>query len=268
MQTTENFIENVRLILQKLKKELGSSFFRFIDESTRRDTRGLTRSPSRRSGNTNSNTPLISQRSLNTSIISSFRVEEENILEIFGNVDVYIEKVSTKNLDTLALCYLGFLSKKILASIQINETDFTSKMIEQQTKANHVFNHSVRASAHEFDEVNENYDVLLNKVRKENEFLAEKIESTKKKNELLVHEKNRHEKEMNRLNEEKLLIEKNYYESYIIDEIKQFTDAAEKLNSLRIDLEENINKATQNFQLYYENFAIEQNSLLQKRKNA
>ena len=194
MQTTENFIENVRLILQKLKKELGSSFFRFIDESTRRDTRGLTRSPSSRSGNTNSNTPLISPRSLNTSIISSFRVEEENILEIFGNVDVYIEKVSTKNLDTLALCYLGFLSKKILASIQINETDFTSKMIEQQTKANHVFNHSVRASPHEFDEVNENYDVLLNKLRKENEFLAEKIESTKKKNELLVHEKNRHER--------------------------------------------------------------------------
>ena len=153
--------------MTKLKEELGGSFLKLIEESTRRDSRSPSRSPSRKITNSGLRTPLVSQRSLNSSILSSFRVEEDNILDIPGYADVFLDRISVKNIDILVSCVAGLITKISYANAQSREIDPIKDTILMQEKAKNMINDSMKATQTEFDQESDNYDVMIKRLKDE-----------------------------------------------------------------------------------------------------
>ena len=259
-------LKNIQTILNKLRTELGVVFSKFVGESIQRESRALTRSPSRRSLGSGGFSPVSSQRSLNTSILSSFRVEEENILEVPGYIDVSIDKVSVQNVDCLALCGMGIIAKRGICHVQIDEISRIVEIIDTQSNATSNFNNSIKASQHEFLLEDKDFDMMILRLTEENARISKNIELKTKKNELLMHEKLKCEDDLRKLMEEKETILKSNSKSYIFDEIKQFSEAADKLDNLRIEYENKINTSTLEFKQCLGELSESQALLLQEKK--
>ena len=263
---TEFNLKNTRKTLDLLKNDLGGQFAKFLNESKQRESRGPTRSPSRKSISSGIFTPGSSQKSLNTSMLSSFQVEEENYLEIPSNVDVSIERVSVKNLDSLIFCAIGLLLKKVLTKVQVDEILVSKRDMVFQENAKSVLSKSLKASEHELLIEIKDYDTVIEKMKQQNNKILEEINNKKKKNELLLYEKKKYDIELKRLYEEKEKILKNNSKGYIFDEIKQFYEANTKLEKMKIDLEEKIINSCVQYKDILEEITAEQAELLNEKK--
>lgn len=262
---TEWHLKSIMAVLAKLKEELGNAFLKLIEESAKRDSRSPTSSPSRKLTNSGLRTPLVSQKSLNSSILSSFRIEEENILEIPGNVDVYLDRVSMKNLDILVSCVLGLLAKLGCISIQIKEIEPTKDIITMQEKAKNMINDSMKATQSEFDQESDNYDVMIKRLKDEIAAISYNLESTKKKNELLLHEKLSCDKTLASIKLEKEEILKKYHVNVDLDSIKQLKKANETLEKGRIEIEEKLSSFATQYKNTFESLAGAQSKYIEEK---
>lgn len=233
-------LKTIMSILNKLKEEMGGQFLKLIEESTRRDSRSPTRSPSRKLTNSGLRTPGLAQRSLNASVISSFRVEEENILDIPGYVDVFLDRLSIKNADILSTCVVGLIAKNTFGLVQSREIDPTKDAISQQEKTRNMINDSMKATSAEFAQECDNFDVMIKRLKDEIASISHSTESTKKKSQLLEYEKSTHEKSLEKLKTERDEILKKYNATFDLDTIKQLRKANETLEKARIDMEEKL----------------------------
>lgn len=247
LTNSEFNLNQTQKILKTLRNDLGILFSKFVGESIQRESRTLTRSPSRKLHTSSGHSPVSSQRSLNTSIVSNLRVEEENILEIVGSIDAQIEKVSVKNIDCLGLCAFAMIAKKTLGELQADEILCISRIIEGQKNASKVLESSGKASEHEFLLENKDFDVMITRIQEDNERILKNLEGKRKKNQLLVHEKFQCEEEIRKLQVERENILKDNSKSYIFAEIKQFTEAAAKLDKIRVEFEEKISASACEF---------------------
>ena len=251
--------------LSKLKEEMGGSFLKLLEESTRRDSRSPTRSPSRKLTNSGLRTPLVSQRSLNSSILSSFRVEEDNILEIPGNADVFLDRVSVKNIDILVSCAVGLLAKIAYGNAQSREIDPTKLAINAQEKSKNMIIDSMKATQAEFNQEKDNYDVMIKRLKDEISSISQNLESTKKKNELLRYEKTSHQKTLAKLKSDKEDILKKYNVSVDIDGIKQLKKANETLEKNRVEIEEKLSSNSVQFNNIIKSLTTVQSKLIEEK---
>lgn len=259
---SEDYLNKTKTILLKLESELGRAYHNILAQSTKRDSRILSRSPDQkfRSG---SHSPMSSQRSLckskpserlingasglNSSYLSSFRVDDENFLELPSRAAVSLERISVNNLFGLSHCILGTLAKKALTTIQTQEYLSTCKAIQEQQKSNEIVESSIQASVHEYSRETDNYNILINKITHENQLITNAIQNIKQKSEILLHDKHKYELELNKLIQEKKSILKIEPQSYLIDEIKQFYEANDRLQQSLIVLEEKINELARDY---------------------
>ena len=262
---TEWHLQSIMSGLGKLKEELGGSFLKLLEESTRRDSRSPTRSPSRKLTNSGLRTPLVSQRSLNSSMLSCIRVEEENILDIPGNVDVFLDRVSVKNQDILVGCVVGLIAKQSYAQAQCREIDPTKEAIKAQEKARNMIQDSMKATQTEFRQESDNYDVMIKRLRDEIGNISQNLEGTRKKNELLRYEKSSHEKALKALKEEREAISKQYNLSVDVDGIAQLRKANEALEKGRIEIEEKLTQNASQFKTLFEALSAAQSKSIEEK---
>ena len=265
---TEWHVKTVMGVLTKLKEELGGSFLKLIEESTRRDSRSPSRSPSRKITNSGLRTPLVSQRSLNSSILSSFRVEEDNILDIPGYADVFLDRISVKNIDILVSCVAGLITKISYANAQSREIDPIKDTILMQEKAKNMINDSMKATQTEFDQESDNYDVMIKRLKDEISGISFNLESVKKKNELLIHERNTNEKTLTELNNEKEEILKKNNVTVNLEGIKQLKKAYDSLEKGRIDVEEKLISISAQSKSAFETLSQLQNKFIEEKTTA
>ncbi|OMJ78684.1 hypothetical protein SteCoe_21449 [Stentor coeruleus] len=236
----EKFLLKVTKIFNLLKNEMGQVFTKIVEEAKTRESRSPIRSPIRRSITSGLSTPAISQKSINTSIISNFRCDEENILDVFSTVDLSIEKVSIKNIDCLARCICGMLGKKLLTTGQNDEIKAVSQIVDDNNKSEGVFRSSIKATKHEFQKEVDNYELFIQKTKENNNNLQSLIDSTSKKIELLQHEKEKLSKKLQVVKEEREKIYKSTSQSSTWEEIRSFAEALTKLDAKRSELDEKI----------------------------
>lgn len=262
---SEWHLTTIMSILAKLKEDMGNSFLKLIEESTRRDSRSPTRSPSRKITNSGLRTPLVSQRSLNASVISAFRVEEENIIEVQGNVDVFLDRLSIKNVEILAICICGLLSKNTSALSQLGEIEPTKFAINGQDKAKNMITDSIKATQSEFDQEKENYEILIKRVKDEITMINQNIEATRKKTQLTSHDKQNYEKKLKKLQNEKKDIMKKFNASVNLDEIKQMKKAIEQLDKGRVEFEEKLSSLSNQYKNVFDSAANIQNKYIEEK---
>ena len=262
---TEWHIRSVMATLSKLKEDMGGSFLKLLEESTRRDSRSPTRSPSRKLTNSGLRTPLVSQRSLNSSVLSSFRVEEDNILDIPGNADVFLDRISVKNLDILVPCAVGLLAKIAYGNSQSREIDPIKIAINSQEKSKSMIIDSMKATQVEFTQEKDNFDVMIKRLKDEISNISQNLESTKKKNELLRYEKNSHQQTLKKLKAEKEEIKKKYNANTDIDGIKQLRKTNETLEKNRVDIEEKLSLNAAQFKGQFDSLTITQAKFIEQK---
>ncbi|OMJ90976.1 hypothetical protein SteCoe_6544 [Stentor coeruleus] len=258
-------LKTIMSILSKLKEEMGGQFLKLIEESTRRDSRSPTRSPSRKLTNSGLRTPGLAQRSLNASVISSFRVEEENILDIPGYVDVFLDRLSIKNADIMSTCVVGLIAKNTFGLVQSREIDPTKDAISQQEKTKNMINDSMKATSAEFAQECDNFDVMIKRLKDEISSISYTIESTKKKSQLLEYEKSTHEKSLEKLKTEREEILKKYNATFDLDTIKQLRKTNETLEKARIDMEEKLSGYAIQYKSIFEGSSALQNKFIEEK---
>ncbi|OMJ71414.1 hypothetical protein SteCoe_30374 [Stentor coeruleus] len=258
-------LKTIMSILNKLKEEMGGQFLKLIEESTRRDSRSPTRSPSRKLTNSGLRTPGLAQKSLNASVISSFRVEEENILDIPGYVDVFLDRLSIKNADIMSTCVVGLIAKNTFGSVQNREIDPTKDAISQQEKTRNMINDSMKATSAEFAQECENFDIMIKRLKDEIASCTYNIDSTKKKSQLLEYEKSTHEKSLAKLKSEREEILKKYNATFDLDTIKQLRKANETLEKSRTEMEEKLSSYAIQYKSIFESSSALQNKFIEEK---
>ncbi|OMJ89390.1 hypothetical protein SteCoe_8493 [Stentor coeruleus] len=265
----EFHLKTIMSILNRLKEEMGGAFIKLIEESTRRDSRSPTRSPSRKITNSGLRTPGMSRASVNNvSVISSFRVEEENVLELPGFVDVFLDRLSVKNADVLSTCIVGTLAKSTYGKVQTKEIDPTKDMINIQEKSRDMINDSMKATTKEYKQECDNFDVMIKRLKDEIASINHSIESTRKKSQLLVFEKSTYEKNLVGIKSEREEILKKYNATIDLDSIKQLRKANETLEKARIEMEEKLSAYAIQFKSTFEGSAALQNKYIEEKSSS
>jgi predicted nucleic acid-binding Zn-ribbon protein len=264
---TEWHLNTMMGILAKLKEDMGGAFLKLIEESTRRDSLSPTRSPSRKIGASGLRTPLVSQRSLNASVLSAFRVEEENIVEVQGNVDVFLDRLSIKNVDILATCCCGLLAKNTSALAQFNEIEPNKVAINQQDKSKNMIIDSIKATSTEFSQEQENYDTLIKRVRSDITNTSQNLEAIRKKTQLLNHDRSNYEKTLKKLQSDKKDITKKFSGNVNFDEIKQMRKAVEQLDKSRVEIEEKLSSLVSSHKNLFETSAALQSKFIEEKSS-
>lgn len=261
-------LKTIMSILNRLKEEMGGSFIKLIEESTRRDSRSPTRSPSRKITNSGLRTPGMSRASVNASVISSFRVEEENVIDLPGFVDVFLDRVSVKNADILSTCVVGSLAKNAYGKVQTKEIDPTKDMISLQEKYRDMINDSMKATTKEYKQECDNFDVMIKRLKDEIASINHSIESTRKKSQLLIFEKSTYEKNLSIIKSEREEIQKKYNATVDLDSIKQLRKANEALEKARIEMEEKLSTYAVQFKSTFEGSAALQNKYIEEKSSS
>lgn len=264
---TEWQLNSIMGILAKLKEDMGGAFLKLIEESTRRDSLSPTRSPSRKIGASGLRTPLVSQRSLNASVLSAFRVEEENIVEVQGNVDVFLDRLSIKNTEVLSTCICGLLGKNTSAVSQLSEIEPTKSAINSQDKSKNMIIDSIKATSTEFSQEQDNYEVLIKRVKNDIQATSQNLEAIRKKTQLLSHDKTNYEKMLGKLEKDKKDLMKKYSANVNFDEIKQMKKAVEQLDKARTDIEEKLSALVSTHKNVFETSAALQSKFIEEKSS-
>ena len=221
------------------KKILGRDFDKLVFEARCRESRNQSRSPTRGgSQGSGKTTPVISQKSLNASLISISRTCDKDLFELPSCVQVAIDGLSIENLDVLAQCVLGMTVKNLNYKESLKEIGPCVQMIKNQEGCKALLENACKASIHESETEYLNLDLLLNQIKEQISIAKEKITHTRDRTNMAEYEKNKLEKRLDELlviKQESLSINQE-----LITEIKSLSEANLKLESFRVETEEKL----------------------------
>ncbi|CAG9333135.1 unnamed protein product [Blepharisma stoltei] len=264
IKQSEYYYKFASNILDKLRAELGPSFARILEEATSLGSKSPTKSPVRGSSRSGTRSPSKSPYKQTTkSSFSSFADEEETYIEIPSKRDIFLEKISGKNPQSLVLAIIGLIAKRNLFDIQAFETTAMKELLEAKDKAIELLDNSMKETheqiAAEVEDLNEIEKALKEDIDK----MQKAIIVHKNKSEELNNRKKLLKIEIEKLKESKienisgiekenienLKIELNYYEKQRVDienklnqNVREFSHNLEELmnesNKLIVEKEE------------------------------
>lgn len=250
--------------LQSLKDSLGGIFDKLIQESKTRESRSPTRSPIRSRGSGLS-TPSVTQKSLNTSIISEFRTSEDNIIDLPSKFDLNLERLSIQTKYPLVLTIFGLSSKKSFSNHCLYELNELVSSIKHQESSATIMRNAYKASNYESESEFNNLDQLISEIKLKNSSLLSTIDSISNKTQFFIHDKQKLEKELQALNKEKNSILSNFKKPEFLNEIKEFESGHYKLEKSRIDLEGRLIEMIEENKEFHLKLAKELKSLLDQK---
>ncbi|CAG9325312.1 unnamed protein product [Blepharisma stoltei] len=239
-------------ILDKLKDEMGQSFLKLVEDATRSRSRSPTRTGTR------SPSKKLTARSptkISGGSFSAASKEEEEFLEIAGNSDVFLEKLSLKTKNAFVASVVGLLAKKSIYEIQANETNPARDIIEIHEKASEILESSAVETKEEIDKEFNDYQETMTELTEEIKRYEESLQGLRKKNEMLGHEKVSVSQQLNSLKSQIVEHSPESEVSQLIEDIQDLRKAFENSQSKR-------NKVKNEFEEYVEDYNKRIDSLI------
>ncbi|CAG9322543.1 unnamed protein product [Blepharisma stoltei] len=228
-------------ILDKLKEEMGQSFLKLVDDATRLRSRSPTRSGSR------SPTKKLTARSPTRvagggSISSASKGgEEEEFVEIAGNSDVFLEKLSLKTKNGFIASIVGLLSKQSIYETLAREAGLIRGQTENIEKGSETLESSADETKEEIEKEFADYEAWIKEIKDEIRGNEESFQGLKKKNEMLSHEKESVLQQLAKLKSQKGELSSEAEISQLIEDIqdlgKAFENSQNKRDRLKADFE-------------------------------